>query len=69
MLLHKQRQNVIEIALRAQRERLIPLTMGNFSLRDKQTGYIFITPSGMEYSLLQPEDIVVVDLHGQYHRW
>jgi L-ribulose-5-phosphate 4-epimerase len=64
MLLHKQRQNVIDIALKAQRERLIPLTMGNFSLRDKETGYICITPSGMDYSLLQPEDIVVVDIQG-----
>ena len=64
MLLHMQRQKVIEIALKAQRERLIPLTMGNFSLRDKETGYICITPSGMDYSLLQPEDIVVVDING-----
>lgn len=64
MLLHMQRQKVIEIALKAQRERLIPLTMGNFSLRDKETGYICITPSGMDYSLLQPEDIVVVNING-----
>lgn len=64
MLLHMQRQKVIEIALKAQRERLIPLTMGNFSLRDKETGYICITPSGMDYPLLQPEDIVVVDILG-----
>ena len=59
-----QRQKVIEIALKAQRDKLIPLTMGNFSLRDKETGYICITPSGMDYSLLQPEDIVVVDIQG-----
>lgn len=64
MLLQKQREKVIEIALRAQRDKLIPLTMGNFSIRDKETGYICITPSGMEYSQLVPEDIVVVDLQG-----
>lgn len=64
MLLLMQRQKVIEIALKAQRDRLIPLTMGNFSLRDEETGYICITPSGMDYSLLQPEDIVVVDIQG-----
>ena len=64
MLLHIQRQKVIEIALKAQRERLIPLTMGNFSLRDRESGYICITPSGMDYSLLKPEDIVVVDING-----
>lgn len=64
MLLKEQRQKVIEIALKAQGERLMPLTMGNFSIRDKETGYICITPSGMDYSLLKPEDIVVVDLRG-----
>lgn len=64
MLLLAQRQKVIEIALKAQRDKLIPLTMGNFSVRDKATGYICITPSGMEYSLLKPEDIVVVNLEG-----
>ena len=36
-----QRQKVIEIALKAQRERLIPLTMGNFSLKiKKQDTYV-----------------------------
>ncbi|MDF2893078.1 MAG: class aldolase/adducin family protein [Clostridia bacterium] len=64
MLLQAQRQKVIEIALKAQRDKLIPLTMGNFSIRDKDTGYVCITPSGMEYSLLQPADIVIVDLYG-----
>jgi len=64
MLLREKRQKVIDIALKAQREGLIPLTMGNFSIRDKETGYICITPSGMEYSLLKPEDIVVVDFQG-----
>jgi L-ribulose-5-phosphate 4-epimerase len=64
MLLQEQRQKVIDIACRAQSDKLIPLTMGNFSIRDKETGLICITPSGMEYSLLKPSDIVVVDLMG-----
>jgi len=64
MLLEIQRRKVIEIALRAQTDKLIPLTMGNFSIRDKETGYICITPSGMEYSKLQPEDVVIVDIQG-----
>lgn len=64
MLLQTQRQKVIDTALKAQRDKLIPLTMGNFSIRDKETGYICITPSGMEYSLLLPGDIVVVNLQG-----
>lgn len=65
MLLREQRQKVIDIALKAQCEKLMPLTMGNFSIRDKETGYICITPSGMEYDLLKPEDIVTVDIGGR----
>ena len=64
MLLKELREKVIEIALKAQKERLISLTMGNFSARDKETGYICITPSGMEYDKLTAEDIVVMDAEG-----
>ncbi|WP_317313556.1 class II aldolase/adducin family protein [Absicoccus porci] len=62
MLLEQERKHVIEIALTIQREKLIPLTFGNFSLRDPETGYICITPSGMPYETLHPSDIVVVDV-------
>lgn len=61
MLLEEERKEVIEIALRAAREKLIALTFGNFSLRDRKTGYICVTPSGMAYDTLKAEDIVVVD--------
>jgi L-ribulose-5-phosphate 4-epimerase len=64
MLLKELRQRVIDIALKAQREKLVPLTMGNFSARDKATGYICITPSGMEYDRLTAADIVVLDEEG-----
>ena len=61
MLLENERKKVIEIALKIKGEKLIPLTFGNFSLRDPKTGYICITPSGMPYETLHPSDIVVVD--------
>ena len=64
MILKELREKVIEIALKAQREKLIPLTMGNFSARDRSTGLICITPSGMNYDLLKAEDIVVMDSEG-----
>ncbi|KUO63911.1 MAG: aldolase [Gracilibacter sp. BRH_c7a] len=64
MLLKELREKVIEIALKAQREKLIPLTMGNFSARDRKTGYVCITPSGMEYDKLTAADIVVLDVEG-----
>lgn len=43
---------------------LVTLTGGNVSGRDEQTGYIAITPSGMDYRNLTPSDIVIVDVDG-----
>jgi L-ribulose-5-phosphate 4-epimerase len=61
MLLENERKKVIEIALEVQKQRLVALTFGNFSVRDAKTGYICVTPSGMKYEELVPDDIVVVD--------
>ncbi len=36
-------------------------TWGNFSIRDTETGLIYITPSGMNYNTMKTEDIVVLD--------
>jgi len=65
MLLEKQREEVIKIALKAQQLGLIALTFGNFSLRDQETGYVCITPSGMDYEDLEAADIVVMDDQGK----
>jgi len=52
---------VIETGVKIQEEGLTVGTWGNFSVRDPETGLVYITPSGMVYSELQPEDIVVLD--------
>ncbi|MBN2826657.1 MAG: class II aldolase/adducin family protein [Tissierellales bacterium] len=44
---------------------MVPLTFGNFSIRDHETDYVCITPSGMPYETLTPEDVVVVNLDGE----
>ena len=36
-------------------------TWGNFSVRDPETGLIYITPSGMDYREISGDDIVVLD--------
>jgi L-fuculose-phosphate aldolase len=36
-------------------------TWGNVSLRDPDTGLIYISPSGMDYEEIQPEDVVVLN--------
>ena len=43
---------------------LVQATQGNLSARDPESGYICLTPSGADYQLLTPEDIVVVDENG-----
>ncbi|UWG99006.1 class II aldolase/adducin family protein [Dehalobacter sp. DCM] len=64
MLLEEQRRQVIETAREALQTGLIMLTTGNFSLRDPETGYMCITPSGMDYQQVTPADIVVMDTKG-----
>lgn len=44
---------------------LVILTWGNVSGIDREKGLVVIKPSGVEYSELKPEDMVVVDLDGQ----
>jgi L-ribulose-5-phosphate 4-epimerase len=66
MLLQERREELIAVAQQIQKDKLVPLTFGNFSLRDFETGYICITPSGMLYDQLKPEDIVVVDVDGKH---
>lgn len=39
-------------------------TGGNISIYDRDSGYMAITPSGLDYNSLTEEDIVIMDLHG-----
>jgi len=63
-MLEDLRKEVLEAALQLVRYGLVTLTGGNVSGRDKESGYIAITPSGMDYEKLDPEDIVIVDSKG-----
>lgn len=64
MLLEKLRKEVLEASLNLLKYNLVTLTGGNVSGRDTETGYIAITPSGMDYEKLSPEDIVIIDIEG-----
>lgn len=65
MLYEETRRAVCETARRMMRDGLVKLTSGNISSRIPGTAYIAITPSGMDYETMAPEDIPVVDLEGQ----
>ncbi|MCR4431902.1 MAG: L-ribulose-5-phosphate 4-epimerase [Tepidanaerobacteraceae bacterium] len=64
MLLEKLREEVLEASKKLIYYNLVTLTGGNVSGRDPESGYIAITPSGMEYEKLIPEDIVILDKEG-----
>jgi len=59
------RRSVVEIAQRMRRDGLVRLTAGNVSCRIPGTELFAITPSGMEYEELEPQDICILDLHGR----
>src|SRR5690625_5560299 len=58
----QRRCDVADAARRMLDDGLVVGTSGNISARCGK--YIAITPSGIEYQLLSPEDIVLVDLDG-----
>lgn len=46
------------------RRGLITYTWGNVSGIDRELGYFVIKPSGVDYDVLRPEDMVIMDLKG-----
>lgn len=65
-MLHRElRARVAEIARTSYAMGLCQGTAGNVSARDPESGHILITPSGLPYESMRPEDIVVVDEDGR----
>lgn len=61
---HKLRRKVVETALKMVEERLIQGTWGNVSCRIPGEPFMIITPSGMDYQVMEPEDTVIADFNG-----
>lgn len=55
---------LIDACLRMLNSGLTVETWGNISVRDPETGYVYLTPSGMPYDTLVEDDIVVMDIDG-----
>ncbi|WP_196591500.1 class II aldolase/adducin family protein [Pectinatus frisingensis] len=62
-MLEYKKQELVEMAKKASNDGLCKHKSGNFSIRDEITGYILITPSGVDREDLTPEDICVMDSH------
>lgn len=58
-----EKQQLLNAALKMDRYGLIALSGGNLSVRT-MTGEVVVTPSGMIYDDMTPDDMLVVDLEG-----
>lgn len=62
--MQNERMSLVKYGKKLSEARLCPGTSGNLSAFDPDSGLVAITPSGMDYYELTPEDIVVTDLNG-----
>lgn len=63
-MLEELKKRVLKANLDLVKNGLVLFTWGNVSARDKETGLVVIKPSGVDYSTMKAEDMVVVDLKG-----
>lgn len=64
MLLQKIRKDLVNYGKRLVDTELTSGTGGNLSYYDRKTGYMAITPTGIDFYKINPEDIVILTLDG-----
>ena len=65
MFLDSERRRVAELGRRMSAEGLSNGTSGNLSVYVPEEGYMVLSPSGMRYEDIHPEDVVVLTLEGK----
>ena len=60
------RRQVLTAIRQASAQGLIHGTSGNISVRDREAGVAAITPSGRPYDTMEPGDIAIVTLEGEW---
>jgi len=63
-MLEELRRKVCELHAELPNNNLVAWTSGNISARDPETNLVVIKPSGIKFPDLTPENMVVVDIHG-----
>ena len=63
-MLEKLKEEVFKANMLLPEYDLVKFTWGNVSGIDRESGYIVIKPSGVEYASMTAEDMVVVDYDG-----
>lgn len=66
MLMIEQREQLVEYGKKLITSGLTKGTGGNLSIYDREKGLIAITPSGIDYFEIIPEDIVIIDVDGKH---
>lgn len=64
-MLEELKREVFEANLLLPKYGLVTFTWGNVSGIDREKGLVVIKPSGVEYDVMSPEDMVVVNLDGK----
>ena len=59
----EEKKKIIDAGIKLDRYGLISLAGGNVSMR-MPTGEILVTPSGMIYEDMEPDDVLVMDIDG-----
>lgn len=62
--MEKERLLLIEYGKKLVKAGLTKGTGGNLSIFDRKNGHVAITPSGIDFFEIQPEDIVIIDVDG-----
>ncbi len=63
-MLEELKKQVYEANMELPKRKLVTFTWGNVSGIDREKGLIVIKPSGVEYDVMTPDDMVVLDLEG-----
>lgn len=64
MLLENERKDVVRYCKKMIESGLTKGTGGNISIYNREKDLVAISPSGIEYNNMTPEDVVIVDLNG-----
>ena len=62
MILEELRAHVLQTALLLPKYNLVWMAGGTVCARDPETGYVVVTPSGLDYERLSPDDMIVTDM-------
>ena len=62
-MLEKLKENVCDANLELVSKGVVIYTWGNVSGLDRESGLVVIKPSGLDYAVMRPEDMVVVDVN------